>query len=287
MRKWNARPSEGRGLRSETMQGQSTDVLLHRRGCISQAGRSWQETAYGRQKMSQTCPFCPRRANSREHIYAQWITRRYTKEASSNAFFTMRFGGLFPDREARTLNVTIKVCASCNNGWMSRLENEARPLLEDLVEGRPQTLDVEGQHRLALWWAKNAVLHDYLKASDDRVVTHHQRALLRTGRLPDGWQVLLGVMGPGHGEWHHTSGAVTEWRWGDGTFRGRACLHTTAFRRLAAQVLVHTLDINPTFDRLLGGPEWSVRIWPSSGSVSWPPPRQLLADWLAIVTSPS
>jgi len=31
---------------------------------------------------------------------------------------------------------TNAICAACNNGWMSNLENQAKPLVEPMLHGR-------------------------------------------------------------------------------------------------------------------------------------------------------
>lgn len=214
------------------------------------------------------------------------MTRRYLKGASQRASFTLRFGGLFPDREARTLNQTVKVCAECNNGWMSQLEEEARPLLEELAAGRPVALPETDQAALAKWFCKNAILHDHLQSAPQRVIAPEQRAVLASGVVPGGWQVHLGVIDDGGSNWTHTLGHQIVWNWDDGSHRGKCQLHTTSWERMVAQVLVHTLDVPPTFDSLLGGAEFSVQIAPWHGVVTWPPPRAFNREWLDIVSNP-
>lgn len=200
----------------------------------------------------------------------------------------MRFGGLFPDRKARTLNQTVKVCSSCNSGWMSRLESAARPLLERLIEAQPTVLRERQQAVLAGWLTKNAVLHDWLLPRHQQLVTAEQRRGLPEGLMPPGWQVHLGVMAPDQAPtWQHICGAQVQWHHDDGSRRGRCQLHTTAWHRMAAQVLVHNLDVNPESDGLLGGSGWSTQIAPYAGVQEWPPAREFTAEWLEIVAHPA
>ena len=200
----------------------------------------------------------------------------------------MRLGSLFPERTARTLNQTVKVCAGCNNGWMSRLETAAKPVLERLLTGSPLALSVDQQHVVAQWFVKNAVLHDWLLSPPERTANDAHRRDVRHGRLPVGWQVLLGALEEEEKvHWSHRMGARIEWRHADGSLRGRCVLHTTAFEALAAQVVLHNLDEEPTFDQLLGGPGWAVRIAPARGPIAWPPPRKFTQEWLTVVGDPS
>lgn len=234
-----------------------------------------------------TCLFCPNRADSAEHVYPQWMSRRYLNGAGQRASFTMRFGGLFPERVTRTLNQTVKVCSQCNNGWMSRLEEDAKPLLEKLATGQPLALLEADQAAVSKWLCKNAVLHDHLQPSHQRLVAPEQRAEVASGHLPDGWQVHLGMIDDGDSTWSHTMGAQIVWQWDDGSHRGKCQLHTTAWERMVAQVLVHTLDVTPTFDALLGGSAFSVQIAPWHGVTAWPPPTAFTSDWLEVVSHPA
>jgi hypothetical protein len=49
------------------------------------------------------------------------------------------------------------VCRACNNGWMSRLENATKPLLEPLIFGRSHELSSRDRMVLATWAVKTAV----------------------------------------------------------------------------------------------------------------------------------
>jgi hypothetical protein len=52
------------------------------------------------------------------------------------------------------------VCASCNHGWMARLEADAKPILLSMAAGDPVSLGPEAQRVLAAWALKTAVVHD-------------------------------------------------------------------------------------------------------------------------------
>lgn len=53
------------------------------------------------------------------------------------------------------------VCASCNNGWMSRLEEAAQRLLLGMVDGRGRELHRGGQLDLAVWGLLKAMMFDH------------------------------------------------------------------------------------------------------------------------------
>ena len=52
----------------------------------------------------------------------------------------------------------VRVCATCNNGWMNDLEEEVRSVLTALITGRPTTVSQQQAQSLAFWVAKTCVM---------------------------------------------------------------------------------------------------------------------------------
>lgn len=121
------------------------------------------------------CPFCQKLGDrTDEHVWAQWLheseaakalLRDTHGERIRNIRRTMRRSatGRFelvedtPARYAKYLpHVKVSVCASCNTGWMSQFENEAKSLLGPVIFGeRPTTrLSIENLTSLATWATK-------------------------------------------------------------------------------------------------------------------------------------
>jgi hypothetical protein len=60
---------------------------------------------------------------------------------------------------------TVKVravCRQCNNGWMSELEQETRPLLEPMLHGETRILDADRQTLLARWAFKTMTMLEFV-----------------------------------------------------------------------------------------------------------------------------
>ena len=75
---------------------------------------------------------------------------------------------------ARAFTQTVKaVCRSCNTGWMSRLEDEAKPYLSPLIRGdnlspgQAAILSVEAQTVIARWALKTALVIRELSSGVD------------------------------------------------------------------------------------------------------------------------
>ena len=99
--------------------------------------------------MSEPCPWCLRadRPMTREHIFAHWLVRRVHGARLTPSGVT--------DVE-RIARLTASVCADCNAGWMSVLEDSFRRA----IFGRPRAGTLQAQDRviLARWFTKTAVL---------------------------------------------------------------------------------------------------------------------------------
>jgi hypothetical protein len=109
--------------------------------------------------MTQECAFCPKTAKlTGEHIFSDWMNlilpgkkrfRRYDPDGSNLEW------------PAPDLNLKANVvCGDCNNGWMSRLEDEhAKPAMTDLVLGKQHIpIPQSRANSVALFAFKTAVI---------------------------------------------------------------------------------------------------------------------------------
>jgi hypothetical protein len=84
-----------------------------------------------------------------------------------------------PDGSSKQARVPIRlddfklkrVCEFCNNGWMSNLEEPAKPILLGLILGHTtlESLEEDGRQILAKWAGKTAIIESY--AVGDRSLT--------------------------------------------------------------------------------------------------------------------
>lgn len=108
--------------------------------------------------MAASCIFCDNRAGSREHLWPQWIFAR----RDFGAFRLQRANG--PEVVLNDTGLTVKtVCAACNTGWMSKLEEEIKPVLAPMFDDTSITLNKVQQRLLAVWITKMAFLFDSTK----------------------------------------------------------------------------------------------------------------------------
>jgi hypothetical protein len=123
------------------------------------------------------CPFCDSTAElTLEHIWPVW----YSKELQAYGA-TLVGEHATPDR----IEVTIPVCRTCNNTWMSVLETDTAPLLTRMMKagaGRIPRIALTPlqQARVATWAIKTAYLIDAYQQPVTPRGFLHRLALQRT-----------------------------------------------------------------------------------------------------------
>lgn len=106
--------------------------------------------------MARRCIFCGNAPVTLEHVWPQWLLRRYRVTG------LVRTGPRPVAFSKRSMEIAARcVCKPCNNGWMSELENRARPWLEPMVDGAPTVLDSAAQFAVAAWATKTAMVFEH------------------------------------------------------------------------------------------------------------------------------
>lgn len=148
------------------------------------------------------CVFCGATPTNNEDVIPRWLVRflRVIPPA------TRRMGRSFADRtdlgSAKAQAIAgigvgkVKaVCKdTCNNGWMKRLEDRAKPILQPMMKDTPLQLDRDAQATLATWAYKTAIMLTvkYSKVPSTRLRTD----LYEHGRPPPTSVVWLSHVDP-------------------------------------------------------------------------------------------
>lgn len=189
-----------------------------------------------------------------------------------------------------TLVVRNVVCQPCNNEWMSRLQSNAKPLLEQMILGNRILIGPEAQRIIAAWATMTAMVMDFAEPPDPGpIYDQDQRTRFYHDRLiPAISHVWLA---------HRAALPATEvvgWRV-DGSristtpidptasdLRQNVYVSTGVFAHLVLQLLVQRPEPGvPNIARLWSiEDEWGMRhvrfrVSPPEVPVAWPPPFPL------------
>lgn len=137
------------------------------------------------------CIFCGRSANSREHLLPDWLQKLFPSDGLAVHF--RQIGDVKTSWEKKRFSEkTKRVCADCNLGWMSRLEEVAKPILAPAItRSQAYAFDLRAQWLAAQWAVKTCYVFQTL--GPEMLVPPVQPFLLRTnGRPPPEVSVFLG-----------------------------------------------------------------------------------------------
>ena len=136
--------------------------------------------------VSRTCAGCgaalTKDCISREHILPQWLAKEIHQPDISLKQYR-HDEDLLPDELLRSHDLgsfAIKnVCASCNNGWMSRLETRAQSLVLNLMHMRSSLFQLTEDQRstLSAWSIKTAFMIASVQPSISELPWHLFRRL--------------------------------------------------------------------------------------------------------------
>lgn len=161
--------------------------------------------------MARTCVFCGTASVTVEHVWPQWmrslppvaeivnarlipqeILRTRVLPANVLGFpvtLHERVGSTNP--KASDLKIK-RVCATCNNGWMSALEVRVQPIIRKLIPDGPVRLSAREQQTLATWAVKTTMLYTLWYPHQPLFDADHFRALMRRDEWPERSIVYVG-----------------------------------------------------------------------------------------------
>jgi hypothetical protein len=143
------------------------------------------------------CAFCGASPTTSEHIFPRWL-ERYLPPDRRQQREVARYGEGGFDIQHPVIGLDFRlnrVCAACNHGWLSELEQESIPVLDPLIRGLELILlSPREQRQIALWAVKTAMMTDLTQA--EPILDYGMRSRLRTHRaIPGGTRVWLGACG--------------------------------------------------------------------------------------------
>jgi len=152
------------------------------------------------------CVFCGTSISkgnaSSEHVFPLWLQSRLgIKKTPYLSGVTDIVSGEVDQRE-HTLNTVVvkRVCSDCNNGWMSRLEQEMKLLIEPVFQGHVELSTLSKEHQLSLVrWAHKTTLAAFATGNcrTKTIPKEHFREAAMCNPIPAGLHVVGAHLGGG------------------------------------------------------------------------------------------
>ncbi len=154
------------------------------------------------------CAFCGSKDSlTQEHVWADWLKEHLPHLRRGRSNHAISGWRSDPERGTRyqptmkgrlrhgrspPMSVLKVVCGLCNNGWMSRLQRRARPVLLPFLAGEWPKLSAQGQRTLASWATMAAMVIEF--ADMDTIVTPqaHREQFREEHTPPEGWVIWVG-----------------------------------------------------------------------------------------------
>jgi hypothetical protein len=181
------------------------------------------------------------------------------------------------------------VCEHCNTGWMSRLQEEAKPHLLPLILGQSTTLTAEAQTLMTAWIAMFTIIAEHFDLDRVTSTSAQRRYLMNLKRPPDNWRIYIANhrRGAWKGQLIHfavpvASGDRPVEIMGNGLPRPNTQSMSFTVGQLYVHVRSSVLDIfakghlRLKRDDLLGRSDLFEQIWPiRNANIAWPPASTL------------
>lgn len=164
-------------------------------------------------KIHKACIFCNSVGKlTKEHLWPDWMSAYLPNDPSAKNISVVHEGA---GKQQRTLvrenerpgavhtRTLQAVCANCNNGWMSRLETEAKPVLLGLIQKDQTRLTSTAAATLAVWTAMKAIIFEHNVKGTALTPLVDRNALYTAHKIPDYMSIYVG---------YHTSPVEAFWR---------------------------------------------------------------------------
>jgi hypothetical protein len=176
------------------------------------------------------------------------------------------------------------VCETCNNGWMSRIENDAKPFLEPMVRDIRTGIPRRSLVVVARWLALKTLVADLVEHSHHTATPDDYHAFFADPDSPGGFEAFLGrvdLKGAQQSYFYLQPHLAAQARDGLRVNEPISLQFDLSMGPLWAQALYVRLGARkyPRGGSRPTSPWWA-RLWPQSEEANWPPPRSFTLEML-------
>lgn len=223
-----------------------------------------------------TCMFCGNKVSTVEDAWPLWLMTRFPSSDKARTYgeIGVRSIGDWPTPKPRFR--VKRLCKDCNNGWMSRLESKAKPILESILDQQRFAIDPSAQLTIARWATKTAMVFETIDSNRNWFYGKSERLqMCETQTIPQRTSVWIAECVD-----HPNIYSAAKDLWTSPNNTGVHAFATTmCFGSLALQVASIRVppeipaDIAVTYDVSNGlWDQTLVQVWPANPNpLSWPP----------------
>jgi hypothetical protein len=226
--------------------------------------------------MPRTCVFCGGSPTTNEHIWPDWARPILAEEGALDHHRLVQQDD-HPDeayswKQPAYIMTTKVVCARCNNGCMSDLENRAKPLLGPMLFGRGRALHREGQRTLAAWALKTAMMVEHTHGAKRQMIDRAEHEhLMAVGEPSERIRVWLTSYVGDVVAMAQTYGLDAHMELSPDPDRGRRDMWGATITFGAGVLQVFGTTLTALLDGVEVNGQGVHQIWPYERSITWTP----------------
>lgn len=235
------------------------------------------------------CIFCGKEGKlTYEHIFGDWILREGCLERTHQKYEFASISVPNPG-EDRIIESRIRagdplcsnvpvVCSRCNSGWMSQLQEKARPHLEPMFKGDFNLITRESQKIISRWVCMATITGEHLSRNAENVsVDASDRMYVKTNSSPPkNWRIWIAKCTPDSwpSQWCHVTARIQEHEL---SYIDYPNIQSTAFR--IGNLYVFSLSAGRSCKSIVN--RWDWRIAPQADNLLWQiwPPAHSSIPW--------
>ncbi|HEY1727731.1 MAG TPA: hypothetical protein VGG22_05120 [Candidatus Baltobacteraceae bacterium] len=146
--------------------------------------------------MARSCAFCGKDKVTNEHVFAKWVRNEFRSKRGVAILDFEKDEKLAWSHGGKPLVHKVKFfCASCNNGWMSRLEVSAGKILRPMLNAEHVGIKMgyADQLTVASWAVKTAMVCQHLHPSENFIPESYYRDFYKRKQPSSNVYVLIGA----------------------------------------------------------------------------------------------
>jgi hypothetical protein len=144
------------------------------------------------------CIFCGQSGLTKEHVWPDWLKNYIPKDMREHTSLSVTVHPTHsdPQRKKRSGDLRSRrlriVCKACNNGWMGKLQEKAKPYLLPLINEEITVLDERGQAVVAAWITMFSMVAEHFDPRKVSTSSQQHHDFRENQKPPANWKIWIG-----------------------------------------------------------------------------------------------